>query len=104
MQSNFARQGKIVCCVKVLCHSGRITDRTGHTMKLSPLSALAAAILCLAAAPAIAQQSDAKPFRLQTALDLPDWLKVSGSIRPRYESLANQFVAGRSGGDDYFAV
>jgi Alginate export len=82
-------------------------------MKLSPLSALAAAILCLSATglaplPALAQQSGAKaedkPFRLQTALDLPDWLKVSGSIRPRYESLANQFVAGRTGGDDYFAV
>lgn len=72
-------------------------------MKLSPLSALAAAILCVAPCAAHAQQSDAKPFRLQTALDLPDWLKVSGSIRPRYESLANQFTAGRTGGDDYLS-
>jgi hypothetical protein len=77
-------------------------------MKRFPLPAFAAAVLCLSPLPAFAQQSAApaggQPFRLQTALDLPDWLKVSGSIRPRYERLANQFVAGRTGGDDYFAV
>jgi hypothetical protein len=75
-------------------------------MKLSPLSALAAAALCFSSmglSPVAAHaQQQPEPFRLQTALDLPDWLKVSGSIRPRYESIANQFVAGRTGGDDYF--
>src|SRR5689334_15146714 len=85
-QSGLAPQGKIVRCVKVLCHCGRLKDRTGHHMKLFPLSALAAAALCLSQLPATAQQAGGeKPFRLQTALDLPDWLKVSGSIRPRYE-------------------
>ena len=43
-------------------------------------------------------------MRLQTALDLPDWLKVSGSIRPRYETLANQFIAGRTGDDELLGV
>ncbi|MDP3768645.1 MAG: alginate export family protein, partial [Dehalococcoidia bacterium] len=45
-----------------------------------------------------------KPFRLQAAVGAPDWLKLSGSIRPRYETLANQFFAGRTGDDEMLGV
>jgi hypothetical protein len=64
---------------------------------------LAAAAVCFISFPAVAQEVE-KPFRLQTALDLPDWLKVSGSIRPRYETLANPFVAGRTGSDELLGM
>ncbi len=73
-------------------------------MALSFLRGLAVAGLCFSAFPAIAQEAAEKPFRLQTALDLPDWLKVSGTIRPRYETLHNQFFAGRTGDDEYLGV
>src|SRR5688572_11267809 len=65
---------------------------------------LAAAAACFISLPAVAQEAADKPFRLQTALDLPDWLKVSGTIRPRYETLENQFVAGRTGSDELLGV
>lgn len=67
------------------------------------IRSLAAAGLCLASLPAFAQEAE-KPFRLQAAVGAPDWLKVSGSIRPRYETLANQFFAGRTGDDEYLGV
>ena len=41
----------------------------------------------------------AKPFRLQEALGLPDWLSLSVQSRYRYETLDSQFRAGGSGGD-----
>ncbi|HEY7800440.1 MAG TPA: alginate export family protein [Hyphomonadaceae bacterium] len=66
--------------------------------------ALAAAALCFISLPAVAQEDAGKPFRLQTALDLPDWLKLSASIRPRYETLENQFVAGRTGSDELLGM
>ena len=44
------------------------------------------------------------PWRLHDAADLPGWLSLSGSIRPRYETLENQFVAGRTGSDELFSV
>jgi hypothetical protein len=72
-------------------------------MAISIIRGLTVAALCLFASPALAQEAE-KPFRLQTALDLPDWLKVSGSIRPRYETLHNQFFAGRSGDDELLGV
>ncbi len=72
-------------------------------MTLFSLRSLAVAALCLAALPAFAQAADT-PFRLQTTLDAPDWLKISGSIRPRYESLHNQFNAGRTGDDEFLGV
>ena len=72
-------------------------------MAFSIIRGLTAAAFCLSAAPALAQEAE-KPFRLQTALDLPDWLKVSGSIRPRYETLHNQFFAGRTGDDELLDV
>ncbi len=65
---------------------------------------LAAAAVCLVSLPASAQDAENKPFRLQTALHLPDWLKLSGSIRPRYETLANPFVAGRTGSDELLGM
>jgi hypothetical protein len=40
-----------------------------------------------------------KPWRLHEALELPDWLDLSGEQRTRYETLGNQFRAGRTGGD-----
>jgi hypothetical protein len=40
-----------------------------------------------------------KPWRLADALDAPDWLKIEGETRIRYESVAGQFRAGGRGGD-----
>lgn len=60
----------------------------------APLLALA-----LALAPTALAQAAEKPFKLQDALNAPDWLAVSGSVRLRAESLANQFTAGRRGDD-----
>jgi hypothetical protein len=48
--------------------------------------------------PAMAQEAAPRPT-LQAALGLPEGVRVSGSIRPRYETLANQFFAGRTGDD-----
>lgn len=67
------------------------------------IRSLAVAGLCLASLPAHAQEAE-KPFRLQTAVGAPDWLKISGSVRPRYETLANQVFAGRTGDDEYLGV
>ena len=41
---------------------------------------------------------DSQPWRLQTALGLPDWLKLHGFQRTRWESLGKQIRAGQSGG------
>ena len=40
---------------------------------------------------AAAKAAEPKPWRLAPALGLPDWFKVSGSERVRYETLDNQF-------------
>lgn len=59
--------------------------------------------LALAAlsAPAVAQEAAREtPWRLGDALGAPDWLRISGSIRPRYETLGATFLAGRTGGDE----
>lgn len=45
-----------------------------------------------------------KPWKLEDAIAAPDWLKISGSVRPRYETLSNTFVAGRRGGDELLSV
>lgn len=45
-----------------------------------------------------------KPFRLGEAVGAPDWLKISGSVRPRYETLTNTLVAGRTGSDEFLSV
>ena len=41
----------------------------------------------------------ADPFRLNAALDTPDWFEISGESRVRYETLDHQFRANGSGGD-----
>lgn len=46
---------------------------------------------------------DAAPPR-EEAPGLRDDVRFSGSIRPRYESLANQFVAGRTGDDEVLNI
>jgi hypothetical protein len=57
-------------------------------------------ILALASTTAMATDA---PWRLQTALDLPDWFQVSGSTRVRYETLGGQFRSGYDGGDQQLA-
>jgi hypothetical protein len=67
--------------------------------------ALSAPALAQTAAPAAAQTADeAKPFRLRDAIGAPAWLDVSGSVRLRYETLDNAFVAGRAGSDEMLAT
>jgi hypothetical protein len=62
-------------------------------------------VAMITAAPGFAQESKAeKPWRLGDAIDAPDWLDVSGSVRPRYETLTNTFTAGRTGGDEFLSV
>ncbi len=64
------------------------------------------ALACLAACPVAQAQSKEKPARttLEKAVGAPDWLILSGHIRPRYETLANQFFAGRTGDDEFLGV
>ena len=41
----------------------------------------------------------AEPWRLQNAVNAPNWLTLSGNARLRYETLDGQFRAGGEGGD-----
>ena len=50
-----------------------------------------------AQAPSLA--SSEQPFRLEAAVNAPDWLTLKGATRVRYESLNGQFRAGREGSD-----
>lgn len=67
----------------------------------------AASGLALAALgnPALAQdEPKSEPWTLQEALGDPEGLEVSGSIRVRYEALANQFRPGLDENDDIVSV
>lgn len=70
---------------------------------LLPMATLAVLI-----APAALAQGDPKesgtPWTLEAALDLPDNVRVEGSIRPRYEALGNPFVAGRTEDDEFLGL
>lgn len=69
------------------------------------VSGFALAAAALAAPGAHAQdKTGEKPFRLGSAIGAPDWLKVSGSARPRYETLGSTFYAGRTGGDELLSL
>lgn len=70
-------------------------------MTTRPLFLLASLAL-LAAPVAVAQEG--KPWRLEEAVGAPDWLKLSGSIRPRYEYLSDPFTAGRVKADSVVSV
>jgi hypothetical protein len=58
----------------------------------------------VAAPPSAAQNQPDERGALERAINAPEWVTLSGSIRPRYESMANQFVAGRAGDDEFFGV
>ena len=66
------------------------------------------ATLAVLIAPAALAQGDPKesgtPWTLEAALDLPDNVRVEGSIRPRYEALGNPFVAGRTEDDEFLGL
>lgn len=72
-------------------------------------SAPALLAIALGLSSGIASAQDAKkeapgPWRAQTALDLPEGVRISGSVRARYEALANPFVAGRTDDDELLGL
>jgi hypothetical protein len=56
------------------------------------------ALLSLSQIPAALAQTE-KPQRLADTLQAPDWLKIEGAIRGRYETLEGQFRSGGRGSD-----
>lgn len=59
----------------------------------------------LVAPAALAQEGgEPVPWRMDAALNLPDTVRVDGQIRARYEALANPFVAGRAGDDEFLGL
>ena len=79
-------------------------------MRRQPALFIGLVLVAAGAAPsafAQATRADArkeKPFRLGEAVGAPDWLKISGSVRPRYETLTNTPYAGRTGGDEMLSL
>lgn len=73
-------------------------------MRVSSLFFCFAAAAGIAASPSSAQTRESERGALERAVDAPAWITLSGSIRPRYETMANQFVAGRTGDDEFFGV
>lgn len=65
------------------------------------------AVASLATAmPAMPQEGAAEDRRspFEASLGLPNGVRISGSVRPRYETVANTFVGGRSGSDELLSV
>ena len=58
----------------------------------------ALALACLIQGPSAFAQTQ-EPWRLADALQAPDWLKIEGVSRARYETLDGQFRSGGKGGD-----
>ncbi len=75
-------------------------------MRRQPVFLLGFALAAVLSAPAgLAQEkTEEKPWKLGDALGAPDWLKISGAIRPRYETLTNTLVAGRTGDDEFLSI
>jgi hypothetical protein len=74
-----------------------------HKFQISRLSmmlilmAMSLFLICLACVSnAVAQD---KPWSLNSVLDIPGWLSISGQHRTRYETLDGQFRAGGNGDD-----
>lgn len=55
-------------------------------------------------APEPGQKAEAGPWRLAQALNLPEGVRVTGQVRPRYEALHNTFVAGRTDDDEFLGL
>ncbi len=53
---------------------------------------------------ALAGAAEAAPWRAGEALGLPQWLSFDGSFRARYETLAPQYRATRTGSDQVFVT
>lgn len=64
------------------------------------LAAVFTAPLAAQNAPPPVEPEPAKPWRLQDAAGLPSWLRISGDVRIRYETLNDQFRAAAALGDD----
>lgn len=74
--------------------------RTQHARKFVPVALVAA----LGAPTAFAQAAESKPWTLQDALGAPKELKISGSVRARYETIDGQARAGFNGSDDLLSL
>lgn len=56
-------------------------------------------IICVLSAGNLHADTDNIPWRLNGALNIPDWFSLSGSHRTRFESLDEQYRGTRNGGD-----
>lgn len=62
------------------------------------------ALLSILLSAAAINQVEAAPWRLSEAAQLPQWLRISGEHRTRYETLDKQYRRGRTGGDQMLAL